>query len=326
MRKGGYCLILFLLLSRMATAQVLPGPEPDQLIDSERARIEALTILGADFGLTGGDFRSTSQHVAGIPEDTAISVNKFGGAGDVGAPHPLGTLPVGWQPVVQGSMGWLNSTNHLEAGAIAGDTSRFSAYAIQFGGGARFWLSDALSVSPTLMGMYGRISNTYDPYSFYARQNLNTLEGLGLIDWAVDTWTVRPALDLQYLLVLDRTVITLTSDGAFFDTQSFSGSNRHLSVLGTSGSLENKLDIDLPLGFELFGHELRTGGYLSRTDLYGGLRSGLGVDYINEVHARVVLDFLGQLWKIQWIGIGGSYLSGTAIRGWTIGADVMFRF
>ena len=326
MRGGVSCLAPFLLLSRMVAAQVLPAPELHQLIDSERARIEALTIMGADFGLTGGAFRSSSQQVAGSPEDAGISVNKFGGAGDVGAPQPVGGLPIGWQPVVQGSMGWLTSTNHLEGGAIAGDTSKFSAYGIQFGGGARFWLSDALSVSPTLMGMYGRIANSYDPYSFYARQNLSTLADGGLIDWAVDTWTVRPALDLQYLIILDRTVITLTSDGAFFNTQSFSGSYRHPGVHGDSGSLENKVDIDLPLGGQLFGHELRTGGYLSRTELYGGLRSGLGVDYLDEVHARIVLDFLGQWWKIQWIGLGGSYLLGPAIRGWTIGADVKLRF
>jgi len=326
MRRQACCLIAFLPLSSLAAAQSLSGPELDQLLDTQRARIEALTILGADFGLANGEFHSTGQRTAGTPVNADISVNKFGGAGDVGDPQSLGALPIGWQPVVQGSMGWLDSTNHLETGALAGDASAFSAYAIQFGGGARFWFNDALSVAPTVMGMYGRVANTYEANSPYARQNLTSLAHMGLIDWEVHTWTVRPALDVQYLLTLGRTIITLSSDGAFFDTQSFASSNRHLSVLGTAGSWDNKIDIDVPLGILVFGHELRTGGYLSRTDLYGGLRDGLDVEHINEAHARVVLDFLGQLWKVQWIGIGGSYLWGTAFTGWTVGADVMFRF
>jgi hypothetical protein len=45
-----------------------------------------------------------------------------------------------------------------------------------------------------------------------------------------------------------------------------------------------------------------------------------------EIHARVVLDFLNQLWKVQWIGIGASYLWGPNITGWSAGLDVVFRF
>jgi hypothetical protein len=325
MRIPACGLLPLLLLAPLAAAQSLSGPELE-LLNAQRARIEALTILGGDFGLESGEYHSTGQYVAGTGVNTDITVNKFGGAGDVGDPQPLDTLPIGWQPVIQGNMGWLYSTDHLVTGPLAGNSTNFSVYAIQFGGGARFWFNDALSVAPTVMGMYGRTSNTYDASSLSGRETLSQLARLGLVDWEVYTWTVRPALDVQYLLTLDRTIITLTSDAAFFDTQSFSSSTSRLRVVGTSGSWDSKLDVDVPLGILLFGHELRTGGYLSRTDLYGDLRTGLDVEHINEVHARLVLDFLGQLWKVQWIGVGASYLWGTSIAGWTVGADVMFRF
>jgi hypothetical protein len=65
---------------------------------------------------------------------------------------------------------------------------------------------------------------------------------------------------------------------------------------------------------------------LSRTDLFGDLSSGLGVHHMNEIHGRVVLDFLNQYWKFQWIGVGASYLWGANITGWTVGADIAFRF
>jgi hypothetical protein len=84
--------------------------------------------------------------------------------------------------------------------------------------------------------------------------------------------------------------------------------------------------VDIPIGFELQGHELRTGGYLSRTELFGDLKQGLDVQHMNEAHARLVADFLNEFWKVQWIGVGASYTWGPNIRGWAFGADVAFRF
>jgi len=50
------------------------------------------------------------------------------------------------------------------------------------------------------------------------------------------------------------------------------------------------------------------------------------VQHFDEIHGRLVLDFLNQLWKFQWIGVGASYLWSTHITGWTVGADVAYRF
>jgi hypothetical protein len=38
------------------------------------------------------------------------------------------------------------------------------------------------------------------------------------------------------------------------------------------------------------------------------------------------MDFLGELWKVQWIGIGVSEYWGNNFTGWSIGADIAFRF
>ena len=46
----------------------------------------------------------------------------------------------------------------------------------------------------------------------------------------------------------------------------------------------------------------------------------------DELHGRLVMDFLNQFWKVQWIGVGASYLWGPNITGWAVGADVAFRF
>ena len=176
------------------------------------------------------------------------------------------------------------------------------------------------------MALYGHTTDSYSAQSMFAKQNLSELKQLGLIDWSTDTWSLRPALNIQYVVPLDRTRITLSTDMTEFYTRGFARSNANVRVEGNSGFLTAKIDFDVPLGVELFGHELRSGGYVSRTDLYGDFKTGLDVQHLNEVHARIVLDFLNQVWKFQWLGLGSSYVWGPNMTGWTVGVDATFRF
>jgi hypothetical protein len=304
--------------------QITPA-QAAQIREAVSERIEALTILGGDYGIAAANFRSTGKFAFG-ESDATVSVTKLGGSGDIGDPHPVGDLPVGWQPRLQGNMGWLTGTQHLHSPLFEGDVTRIDTYGIEFGGGARFWVNDRLSFAPTLTGLYGHTSETYTANSPFMRANLEAAKQLGLVDWTVDTWTLITGVDAQYLITVHRTIITLSSNPVYYHTETFQSSSAHLNVDGDSGTWANIVDVDIPLGVELFGHELRTGGYYRWTGLYGGLRNGLRESNLNEIHGRVVLDFLNQLWKVQWIGIGGSYLRGPDITGWTVGADVVFRF
>jgi hypothetical protein len=58
----------------------------------------------------------------------------------------------------------------------------------------------------------------------------------------------------------------------------------------------------------------------------GNSKDGLNTRHLDEFHGRMVLDFLNQLWKVQWIGVGGSYFWGSNFSGRSVGADVAFRF
>jgi hypothetical protein len=316
-----------LLLSTMLPASTWAQVSP-QAISELRvtgARVDALTILGADFGFSDGNFHLAVPLGSGARTNLDIGVTKLGGDGDIGDPMPLGDSGIGWQPRLQGSMGYLESYNHLGP-PLAGDTTELDTSAIEFGGGARFWTSEHMSFAPTIMALYGHTGDTYAIQSVYGQQNLAALKQLGLIDWTIDTLSLRPALNAQYILPLDRIRITLSSDAAAFLTRSLAHTKDPVAVAGDSGLLTNKIDLDIPLGIAIYDHELRSGGYLSRTELFGELKSGLAVQHLNEVHGRIVLDFLNQFWKVQWMGLGASYVWGPNIAGWTWGADVAFRF
>ena len=300
---------------------------PPNLITSLKnnvgSQVQTTIILGGDYGLSGGSYTLLNPSEG----NTDVKISKFGGIGDIYPIRPLGDLGIGWQPQVQGSMGYLTGKKYYNAETLqGGDVNEDKTFAIQFGGGARFWFNDQFSIAPTIMGMYGNTRNSYGAHSDFGKANQALAKQLGLIDWNVDTWTIRPALNFQYQYTWRRTIITLSSDLTYYDTGDFSSTSSAVSAAENSETWETKLDVDVPLGVELFGHELRTGGYFSRTQLYDGLKDGLNTESINEVHGRLVLDFLNQLWKVQYIGIGYSYIWGDNFDGWSIGANVAFRF
>jgi hypothetical protein len=293
-------------LPRAAFGQITPTLANQVRVGVED-RIEALTILGGDFGLSSGVFRSRGQmNPLDLNAEVKDDVTKFGGSGDVGDPQPLGDSGIAWQPRIQGNMGYLDSQYEYGTGLLARDTGKVTTSAIEFGGGARFWFGNNFSVAPTLMGLYGHTSDDYEVHSAFMRQNLIPATQLGLVDGGMNTWTLRPALNIQYLIHFERNTLTLSSDSTYFCTRGFGASNTNVRINGSSGSIDTKIDLDVPLGIELFGHELHTGGHLSRTELLFDLENGLEVSHMNEVHGRLVPDFLHQLWKVQWIGVGAS--------------------
>ncbi len=295
------------LLPVMPVQAALTPAEISDFRNTVGNRIEAATILGGDYGIGGGTYTSTANG-----DDAKINVIKFGGSGEVGVPQPLGDLDIGWQPRVQGSMGYLTAKNNFQSGLLEDDTSEYKTFAIQFGGGARFWFSDHFSIAPTVMGMYGHTENNFIARNTFTLDNLTEAKQLGLIDWSVDTWTIRPSLNLQYQYTWQRVIFTLSSEPTYFYTESFNSSSANLNVVGDSGAWDNKLDVDVPLGVELFGHELRTGGFSFLDPIfYGDLEDGLDTHYIYEAHGRLVYwIFLNQFWKVQWIGLGGISISG----------------
>jgi len=82
----------------------------------------------------------------------------------------------------------------------------------------------------------------------------------------------------------------------------------------------------VPLGWKLFDRELHTGGFFSRTELFGNAAEGLNENHIYTVNGRFVMDLLGKVWKVRWLGLGASYFFGDHFDGWSAGLDLRFQF
>jgi hypothetical protein len=314
-------LIAAFLLPVSGRCEITPA-QADQIRAGLSDRIEALTILGGDYLMGGGHYTSSTANA----KSGDFNVSKFGGSGEIADLRQLGDLNIAWRPRVLGNMGTVDFTRQYSSGMLAGDISKTKTFAIQFGGGARFWLTDEFSLAPTIVGMYGRTTNEYTAKSAFMVANLAKATQAGLVDWTAETWTARAAVNIQYLFVVDRTMITLTSEPTYLHTESFKTSNANVDVNGNSVDWVNKVDVDIPLGHMLFGHELRSGGYLQRYELYGDIKEGLHTGHLNEIHGRLVLDYLNELWLTQWIGLGGSYYWGDNFTGWSLGIDFYLVF
>lgn len=297
----------------------VPPAAIEQFQHTTGNRIEAVTILGGDYGAAGGIYTFRSGSISDL------SITKFGGGGDIMGRMPLGIWDIQWAPVIQGNLGRIVARNQFESGYLIGNETTYTMLAVQFGGGARFYLTDNFSVAPTITGIYGHTEDEFTSHN--SAGDLVKVLGQGtVVDWQVDTWSIAPSLELRYEWKWRRIGFELTSHYTYFHTESFKTTSPVVNVTGGSQTWENRFDVDIPLGVKLLGRELHTGGFLSRTELYGGIEQGLNDNHINTLNGRFVLDLKDHLWKVRWLGFGASYFFSGHFDGWSAGADVRFEF
>ena len=282
-------------------------------------RVEAISILAGDYAAAGGVYTFRGGTLADV------SITKVGGGGQVAAPRSLGLGDLRWAPVLQGNVGLVSADNHFASGYLEGNEMTYNTFAIEGGGGVAVYFTEHLSLVPTLSGIYGHVENEFHPQNANGDLIASAASGT-LVNWTMQTWSVVPALELDYQWTWRRTIFAFSSRYNFFHIESFQSTTSALSVNGNSSTWENKLDVDVPLGLKVLDRELHTGGFFSRTELYGDSATGLNTDYIYTANARLVLDVLGDLWKVRWVGVGASYFWGQDMGGWSVGLDLRLQF
>lgn len=309
---------LALLVCGSTLAQVVPETAVTQLQHAIGSRIEALTILGGDYASAGGIYTFRGGRLADL------SMVKIGGGGDVTSASPLGLGGVEWAPVLEGNLGNLSAENQFQTGYLKGNGAHFDTAVVQGGAGVRFYFTENLSLAPTLSGIYGHTENEFHAGNALG-QGIKTVAGGILVDYQVDTWSVAPALDFRYTWHWSRSTFLFSSRYGFFHTESFNSSSPLVTLAGDSHTWENKIDVDVPVGLKTFGREWHTGGFFSRTELFGNAAAGLNSSQAYTANARFVLDFEGKFLKVRWLGLGVSYVWGTDFSGWTTGVDLSFK-
>jgi hypothetical protein len=307
------------LAAATVAAQGVPPAAIDQFQQVVGNRVEAVTILGGDYGAAGGLYTFRGGRVADL------SVSKIGGGGDVAEKRPLGIGDLEWAPVLLGNLGYISAKNEFESGVLQGNELRFDTLAVQGGFGARFYFTEGLSLAPTIGGIYGYTENEFLANNAFGQAIKSAASGQ-YVDWDIDTWSVVPGVELKYTFAWKRIAFELDSRYEYFHTETFDSTSPLIKVQGDSQTWENKLDVDAPLGLKFLGRELHTGGFVSRTELFGGAAEGLDANHLYTFNGRLVLDLLGAVWKVRWVGLGFTYFLADQFSGWSAGVDLKFRF
>lgn len=311
--------VIGLGLSATLTAREQVPPEAVAQLESViSARVETGTVLGGDQSAASGIYTFRGGSVA------ELGISKIGGGGEVTAPMALGEQ-LRWAPILLGNVGNMNAENRFKSGYLEGNGMNFNTYGVQAGGGGRLYFNDHISAAATLSGIYGHTEN-----NFIARNAIgdavNTAANGTLVNWETETWSIVPSTGLRYEWPWGRTLFAVQSRYVFYHTESFNSSSPLVDVNGNSHAWDNRLELDIPLGLTVLGSELRTGGFISRAELSGGLADGLKSSHIQTANVRLVADLLGKVWAMKWVGVGATYYWGDNFGGWSAGVDMSFQF
>jgi hypothetical protein len=301
------------------SAQAQVTPEQKSLLKEFFAnRAETAIILSGSDSIGGGNFTVESDR----NDDIEFSLLKLGGSGQLGNPRPMGDTGVKWSPYLRGVVGFASADNEIKFGTLAGNDLEETTFAVQFGGGVTFWMTDHLRVTPSVGVLYGYYETELDdstPAGTAAKP---------ILDLELQTLGATPGIELAYAIPAGKITFDLSTKYTLYATGDISDDDKSngLEADGTTHVWENKVDVDIPLGLEMFNCQWHTGGFVGHTALFGDVTDSLATDNYFTIHPRFVANTEGKLWKVSRLGLGASYYVGEDFSGWDIGVEVNFKF
>ena len=301
-------------------AQTVPPGALQQLDRVIGNRVETLAVLGSQSGVSGGAFVFDASDA-----DAEIDVFRLAGRGGLGSPRPIGDSGIGWNLVFEGGIGGATIDNQYKTGALDGNESSTDTISASLAAGVRFTFLEHFSVAPTFGIIYSHTENEFKARTDTGRALLAQFDGI-LVNWDADVITLVPSVEGRYRQRFGPMTVELTSLYRYFETQPIRRSTEALSFVSHSQWWRNRLDVDFRLPLYAFGRQFRTGASFARAELFDGLEQSLQTDHIYDTGARFVVDLLGVLWGVEWIGVGGSYFWSDHFSGWSVGVDIRVRF
>lgn len=284
------------------------------------ARVETLAIMGGEDGASGGVYSfNTSQ--------SDMSMSKGGGRGILGDPKDFSDTGIHWLPLLGGSIGYATAESKFtKTPVLANNSETYTSFAMGFEAGARVFLTKEISTGPMLGLIYSHTHSSFQAGSPLGLE-LKRLYEKQLVGWDMDTISFVPSLDIQYeKIYAEDWRVTLSSRYVWFHTWDIATSSRYLALSGNSSYWENKADLDIRLPLKLFNHALHTGGFVSVGLIGGDYRETINTNAMYTFNGRLVIGDITGLWKLNWIGLGASYIKANTFHGLSWGIDARLIF
>ena len=228
-----------------------------------------------------------------------------------------------WKPVVQGTLGRLKLNNDLIIDPDNRVESEWKSYSATLGGGIRFPLSKDWSILPAVDAGYAHLENeaTYIGPVSTALQPL--LSGK-LFDWTADAWLVNGHLALFYEHQFGNFTVNAHGGGTIGYIESYDSTHEIQEFSETVGSFNLKIDCAHPLGFAIAGDPISIVGHLGNNTILTDMHTSIDTSSIYETGLLLQADIARHGIPIKKVGLGGMFLWGENVIGWSI--KTTYRF
>jgi hypothetical protein len=222
--------------------------------------------------------------------------------------------------MIIGVLGYMHGENQITTGTLNDNVLDEGALGIQLGVGADFHLTERFRITPFVGILYGHYELDFSPVT-----------GVGtavepFIDNDADTIGGTPGLGIGYKIPWNNWTFELSSTYTLFATEDISSDDSPIELSGTSHVWENKFDVDVLLPWSLRDCPMHTGGYFSRTDIFGDAEEVMRSSDWYTIHGRLYADTTGKFWKMSKLGLGASYITADDFSGVSVGVEIGFKF
>ena len=307
-------LLGFSLFSLPYQAEAQNGPD-QSLADEFNGRVNeavnAVTIF-------------TTQNTA---SSGALTLDSSG-AGDTDREIDILKLPISYtfgeegeefRPHVRGVIGNFQSS-YSPASQVAGataDYSKLDATTVGASGGMTWSPIEQLKITPLFELAWTRLDRNYDFNNSYSQTNFKPFDREAF-NTSVDVLTYSPSLEAEYTLKDGETSYTPKIRYAHLFNDSVSSDSSIIDVNGDSGLLQTFLEVNTPLGYSLYCHELGLRPFLVRTDVFGEAKDAEGPNYFHELGVHLTFN-RGSEYTIKGFSFGASYIVGHDLTGYRLG-------
>lgn len=203
------------------------------------------------------------------------------------------------------------------------DFSTITNDGVTLGGGVEYRATNGLFISPAFDFVYSHTKNHYDFNNPFSVENLKPYDR-DVFNWDIDSMTYIPGITARYEVMAGSTMLIPSVSYMQSYVDGVRTDSRILNVSTSTGVLNTRLKADIPSGYSLNSSAISVVPQVSRTDIYGDARAGIGIGHFHELSLALIAKQQNFLPLFTNFGISGGYTFGEDMAGWRVGLEAEF--
>lgn len=191
--------------------------------------------------------------------------------------------------------------------------------------GIKFEYLEGFFIEPLIGAYYSHINHQNKTDLLITKDIIEQYPSLyrDYYDTTVEVISIAPALRHSIDYSLGPGSIGLDVHYILQHSKSIRSKSRYADVSSTSSILHTMLDYEMPTGQSLFGRDVALKPFVARTDFFGDIKTGMGMNHLYEYGMNLIFDVGNVKSLFSRVSLGGSYIKGHEFYGWKFGLSFM---